>query len=450
MAAYISTAAFSSVSICWTVWQWQLAAKKRFAESVTQNSTSVVLELAEEEKSRLIKYSPASTITFYRGKLPSRYLNERVREILTRNPYLTVRLQKPSLFSAALHATYDSNPGKWQLTDYIKIVLDSSISIDSPFQDIMRNVDKYLTKVGTRCINQNEVMFKVTLIQMKNDYYAVVVSLNHMLGDGYTFYKLCSMLSVSGTPYSLEAARNQSFKTEAERLLDPAFLALLRHPFVALGFLYNTLVHSPLKPHVCVIDKGCVEKEKAAYKLRLKESNPECSAPSFISTNDIITSWMVKFSGCSYLGMVVNFRNRLQAFTDRMAGNYTRSVMFCASDVRRAEDIRLSLGQLSLPPPLTQIRGRSSPDSAADVLNLLTLNYAGVTSWASFYEEVELPGAAVPLLHLPVMNLANMGCRTALIIFKCNKRDTAVVFWSGCAVSDALRKESLISRLVCC
>ena len=450
-----AVSAFSTSALCWLAWQQRTAAKRGVSSPSSSSSSSssasaTSLELTIDEKTRLYTFSPASAITFFDGSPPIDFLQARVHEILVCNPYLTLRLRRPSVFSWDVLAVYDTNPEKWCIADYFDVVRDSSISPSTPYPDLMQRVNKHQTKASSKCVNRNEVVFKVTLIEISSVSYAVMVSLNHMIGDGYTFYKLSSMLSRGVTPTSLDPVRNHSFQQEAEALLCPHFMAMLRHPLVLVGFLYNTFMYSPRKPYVCVVDTPFVEREKMKYAQGQKEQSlapaqGDDQRPSFISTNDIITSWYVRFSKCAYAGMIVNFRNRLQGYTDAMCGNYARAVLHCAADVQQPQGIRESLLRLQLPPPLQRVGGSSRPDRAADKLALLTLNFAGVTSWASFYEEVSLPGSEVAL-HLPVMSLSSMGCR---IVFKCNKRDTSVVLWSATTLSTSeLLKEAIISRLL--
>lgn len=447
----VAASVFSGSALFWLTWQrFSLLKHSPPMGASPSNPTEKILHLAIEEKTRLIGYSPASSITFYRGPAPTEHLHSRVKGILTCNPYLTLRLKKLKRFSSEILAVYDdTHPDIHRVSEHFEVVKDASITHDIPFTDLMRRVDKYQTKVGKKCINRNEVIFKVTLITIRDNFYAIVVSLNHMIGDGYTFYKLSSMLSTTVTPYSLDALRNQHFKVEVERLLCPHFLSLLKNPLVAIGFLYNTIVYSPLKPYVCVVNKSFVESEKSSYNQKticaVNTDSVPTSSP-FVSTNDILMSWYVRFSKCTYAGMVVNFRNRLKGYTDTMAGNYTRSVMYCAKDIQSPGDVRESLQHMDAPYPHQRVGGRSSPNTISDALALLTLNFAGATSWASFYEDVTLPVSEV-ILHLPVMSLANMGCRSALIIFKCNSKDTAIVYWGTNKPID-LVNEPIICRLL--
>jgi hypothetical protein len=273
------------------------------------------------------------------------------------------------------------------MSDYFCVVQDTSIGHDVPYEDLMSSVDKYQTKVGTQCINRDEPVFKVTLIQNKENSYAVVVSLNHMIGDGYTFYKLSSMLGLSVTPFALNPSRKHGFKQEAESLMDPRLISFTRSPLFLIGVLYNKLFYSPLKPILCVIDKEYIESEKAEYKKQQRLAASSLTATTtattaqFVSTNDILTSWFVRLTKCTLAGMVINFRNRLEGYTDAMAGNYVSPGIFFSVDSCRPEYIRELLTPTSSPP---RYHGRSSPASVTSVLDLFRLNMVGVTNWACF------------------------------------------------------------------
>ena len=445
--------------LTWQRWQGGAESGVLREEKKCPTSTLTDLHLLPREQQAVLKCPAACTITFYRGYISTDYLTVRLKDILISNPFLTSRLRKPSFFSKEVIATFDSNPEKWCLADYFDVVEDSSISREMPYQELMLRINKYRTKIGTKCTNRNEVVFKITLIRMQSDAYAIVVSLNHSIGDGHTFYKILGMLNQSTVPYALDPVRCQRFESDVENSLDADLLAKFKNPLAICGFLYNMC--SPLLPHVCVVDKDYVDKAKSAYleqaKVLPKAKNTAKNTALFISTNDIITSWFCNYCRCSFGAMVVNFRNRLQGLTDTMAGNYVRSAMFTAADMSRPEYLRESLHAED---PHTHtpfhVKGCSSGRSD-DVVNhvnlvdILTLNVVAVTNWASFYEDVVLPGGTMEL-HLPVMTLTYIGARACLIIFKCNNRDTAVVLWGGSKMLSMspteLAKETIFSRIL--
>lgn len=49
---------------------------------------------------------------------------------------------------------------------------------------------------------------------------------------------------------------------------------------------------------------------------------------AFVSSNDIITSWMFKLVKPTVGSMVFNFRNRIKSITENFAGNYVTHVTF--------------------------------------------------------------------------------------------------------------------------
>lgn len=137
---------------------------------------------------------------------------------------------------------------------------------------------------------------------------------------------------------------------------------------------------------------------------------------------------------------MVNLRNRLKNYSDEMAGNYEKSVVYCADDAVAPELIRESLlGDVP------RLRGRSSPEGYGHKLRLLSLNYAAVTSWASFYEDVEFPNCELNA-HYPIMNMKWCGARHVLVVFKPKKSETAVVFWTGSVSRSSMNEEPILSQ----
>jgi hypothetical protein len=68
---------------------------------------------------------------------------------------------------------------------------------------------KYSVKKGYEMHNKDEDLFKVTIIHLEQDkYYALVVSLSHVVGDGHSFYRIYAMLSKPNQVCALNPIRD--------------------------------------------------------------------------------------------------------------------------------------------------------------------------------------------------------------------------------------------------
>ena len=60
---------------------------------------------------------------------------------------------------------------------------------------MMDRIKDLNVKNGDNCMNKNEVLFKVNLIKINWNKFAIMLSISHILADGYTFYTIFKMLS---------------------------------------------------------------------------------------------------------------------------------------------------------------------------------------------------------------------------------------------------------------
>ena len=430
------------LTICWRYYQKRNQAKRCYEDAVAEGCA--VLHLLPEEQTTQIKTPSITSVTFYNGVLPTSYLSQRVKDVLQVNPFLTSTLRQPNVFCNEIIATYKSNMDNISLSKYCQVVSDSSISHNMPYLELLKKLQVHAVKIGTKCINRDEVLFKVTLIAIKANYYALVVSLNHTLGDGHTFYKISGMLSEMTTPYKLICQRNMKFGEEMKRLSDPKFYNLLRNPLIFFGILYNYFRYCPLSPNVCVVDKNWVEAVKANHKdeiSKLSLTHQSTIAP-YLTTNDIISSWISNITQCDYGAIVVNLRSRICGFQDTMAGNYFLSALFHFSDMSRPCYMREMM--IGSPPSLKRY---SNTYNITNTLCLLTIHVTAITNMASSYEGINLPGGRNEL-HLQLMDLSNVAAGSCIVIFKCNEDDTGILCWSGVVSRNRLAQEPIISHLI--
>jgi hypothetical protein len=61
----------------------------------------------------------------------------------------------------------------------------------------------------------------------------------------------------------------------------------------------------------------------------LSNDHAMSSAISYLSTNDLLTSWFFTLCQCDYGFMSVNFRNRIQILDDRLGWQEIIRIVFC-------------------------------------------------------------------------------------------------------------------------
>ncbi len=99
---------------------------------------------------------------------------------------------------------------------------DTSLRVDLPYNDLIRRSFCYAAGNGDALIGNPEApLLRLTVISTTPNVFAVFFSVSHVVADGYTFYKLWTMLSESAEPYAMSIGRRQTFSTDLDRVLEP-------------------------------------------------------------------------------------------------------------------------------------------------------------------------------------------------------------------------------------
>merc|ERR1719401_1286423 len=160
----------------------------------------------------------------------------------------------------------------------------------------------------------NGALFRVSLAGAGPGRFALVVEANHTLVDGHTFYKVYGMLQPGAKVVALNPERKRCFTEAAagfrggyDAIFNPCCRAFDR---TGTGFVLTNLRSAPAEPHVLDVDVEWVREQKAA--------SPGCS------TNDVISSALLRVSGAKYGVVIVNMRHRIAQVEEDDAGNYWR------------------------------------------------------------------------------------------------------------------------------
>ena len=450
---------------------WLFAVKKRHENSFGcklvnhlrangGQQSHVIINLLPDEKNRHLNTPSISTLTFYKKQFPIEDLRVRLKELMKTNPFLMARLATIRDMDAVIDPTngaklvgvcaiYPSTFSDKDEPDFFRVVKDSSLNSQLPYEDLLRKVSKYDVALGRDAVDKDVPLFRVTLIEIeKGAHYCMMVSLCHTIADGFTFYKIYSMLDHRAPITPIATERVHSFSSEMAKNLNFG-TSLLELPFVLCGSLYNRFVGPPMQARVFAISTEDVQQQKQAYAsnvstLSYTSSDTTTNEPvsvgitdsSFLSTNDILTSWFFKFSKVEMGFMIANFRNRHSSLNNTHGGNYQGRILFLPPDMQRPEQIRASLQHFKptsgVSPTLAQV-GR--------------MNLALVTNWATFYADVEFRGCE-QVIHLPVIDLSKVALKQGMVVFQVNKGVTGVILWTRGIPDSLFEREKMIQPMV--
>jgi hypothetical protein len=299
--------------------------------------------------------------------------------------------------------------------------------------------------------DQHQPFWRVSIIPCRNhpeSHFSIVVSMSHVIGDGHTFYRLYEQLLHEDD----DATASGSFDTGsycliAERILNTQQLQLdyMNHQinvletfgFVACmirGVLCQRLFgersffrrislklyrsrnvrcrpSSPyrMKTRVVLLDphKLADAKQNAINSEHTTTLTADSSIPnngvSFVSTNDVLTSWFLTNANCPFGLMAVNVRNKIEHHTDQHAGNYENCILYHPpNDTSTPALIRRSLHARSR--GISNDVYSTSNDNAFSDWKLATSDLALITNWSTF----------APFRHVKDDNKTKMGSKVVL------------------------------------
>jgi len=296
-------------------------------------------------------------------------------------------------------------------------------------------------------MSQDDPVFKTSLVRDYQDpdrKYAIIVSMSHNVGDGHTFYSIYKMLCQKRKVLSISPKRKQEVIKALEEKVDADALAYSKSASFIIGLLLG-LVRKAIfgvsyEVGMHQINKSFIDKEKTRYKeeenreqkFQVKEGK-SVPSPPFISTNDIVTSWLLRATKPKMGWMAINCRNKIKNCIDSDAGNYATILMYRPRDFASPSLIRRSVGTFRraakpstvLPGTLETLRGQK---------------IFVVTNWTTFYGDISLEGSTQEL-HFPFIDYSE--CVDTIefgIIFKPKKDATALLYCGRPGIVEAIKK----------
>jgi len=397
-----------------------------------QSSARVNLALTTWELANL-HLPPVTTVTLYSGTASIQFLRHRIALILEKNPWLTSRIVKKSTTDGVVAMAYDEvSEADRHVDEHFTAYKtgEVGITLNMQYAELVECLLPLQCARSNPATDANEPLFKVAVVPLEESAdsagpapmqsavtlpgFALIVSMNHTLGDGHTYYRLYGMLDADQEVEALDPVRVAGFEEAKIKIIGENESAMFSSTGYGLGivgtYLFGKLTGR--KPqNVCVhtIDPAWVAQEKA-------KAAEEAQVP-FVSTNDALTSWFFREMKCDINIMVANFRSRKPAILDLVGhhvGNYEANVPYFPGDFEKPALIRQSIRDSA-----NQFRARRAGSPITKIPGLSTLlrnKSAIITNWASFYRDVVLLAdsrredseSLRPKLHLPIMETAGL------------------------------------------
>lgn len=402
-------------------------------------------ELTKQESAQLTIGPSITTTTFFRGDFEkaAAALAARAEAVVGANPWLAGSLVKqgrklqlaytkgwipagsgsgPSFATAEL-----LNPSKRGAG-----VAKKALKVDSTmgFAKLCAAVSGTAAEIqpGSALIDKKAPLLALTLAKdalRPHDTFAVVFSISHVIADGFTYYKILSMLSAGAPVAALSVTRKHQIGEQLKVAMGKA-----EEKFANSGaVIYNvmtTMLCSCAKPLIenFQLDVEQIEAEKEKHKSAASGSaaSGDAAAP-FVSTNDILCSKIAAAFRARAFLMPMNFRVKLPDFDELDAGNYEGALVFGPEDYASPALIRQTLR--SGAPAFKRCSGRPLPGAFASMRCKLGM----VTNWVfPFFDELLVEGAE-QLLHLPHCDV-KMVPFDVCVVYRARKGRLGVCFFT--------------------
>jgi hypothetical protein len=367
-----------------------------------QELTSVKLH-AVEEFLLTNGIRPTSTLTWFRGNHleAAPILRQCMNEIVLQNPWLAGKLEKtPDGKHDLVYPTKLTSEQAQELVDRDFLHVrqpqqEAPLRRSMPFEDYVDSVASFLVPKGSK-----HVFWKITVVPCRENpkqLFAVVVSTSHAVADGHTSYQLHNMLlSKAHAPSPLIPTRIPFADMSAEKLgsaestygMSPAFIihALVGMVWGSLLAVFGPQVHT----RYLLVDQD---------KLKTCKQEATDAKASFLSTNDVLTSWFLRTTRPTFAGfMAMDMRKHCKQLTQDHAGNYASIFPYLEPDWQTPGLIRKSL---STQP--TMQRAITAEQPLPGLWKAITGTSVIVTNWCGSAAQAfdAIPNCQEDL-HLPV------------------------------------------------
>ena len=398
----------------------------------TVMSSTTTIPLHSLEISRAFSYRSVSAISFFRGSLPSEYISKKIVSIVQLNPWLNGFLKKSP--TGANISFQNPLPDASDIEKkHLRVIDDDSLNENFPFREYFKRYANLLVKFGSECLNkENESLFRIILISIAPEKFAIICSLSHVLGDGHTFYSIYGMLSQSVAAYSLNRLPLSNFESQSESAMNgDDSKAFLSSPSTIIRLILLNTFQSRQRDYLFLLDEKWIAQEKSTA-VRL---DPSCS---FVSTNDVVTSWFFRLVRSNVALMAANMRDRLPGLGNANAGNYQVGVAYQPADYATPTLVRKSIAD---PNRIARVASGALPGPLATLFGDFRIGI--MTNWSTFYQDLVLEGCK-QIVHFPIMGPGGGNYLTDMaIIFRPNKGQLAAYVGTRSCSDEVIRSQGI-------
>mmetsp|Transcript_87051 Transcript_87051/g.244123 ORF Transcript_87051/g.244123 Transcript_87051/m.244123 type:complete len:401 (+) Transcript_87051:74-1276(+) len=320
------------------------------AHSQCEGTTAV--DLLERECGPYMFLDGITTITFFAGPVPLEQLKERVVKVVQASPWLAGKLAKKNKEKGQKEAqeknggeeakpgnvqmVFDSAPTAEQVLDRLFFEMELDISTAMPCEALNAKIEgttAHIKDIGFCLVKKGLPYTRFTVARKDASSWALVFSLSHTVADGYTYYKILSMLSMNEEITHLIPTRKHSIVPALKKAVGA------RESDISLG------AAPLLMNYVCNLVFGGKPRVRAFYvdANKVQEAKARSSGTDFVSTNDVLTAFWGRLTGARLLEMPMNFRGRLHDLKADDAGNYQGCILFSNADCADPANIRRAL-----------------------------------------------------------------------------------------------------------
>lgn len=370
---------------------------------------------------KYLKYLPSITaITFYEGDPPIAFMRDRLAAVINANMWLAGTLRKGTNGAELVLPTRVDTRRVFTEIDMPGLRVDMH-----PGKEMLPRLLKLMVKEGIH----DEPIFLVTMIRIEPTRFAVLVSMSHVIADGYTYYQICGMLSSNGVVTSLNANRDNAYSPQLMSSIHGE--EKLRGATSASSFIGAFVLPRFFAPTPCCelrfVDIDWVTEQKKLFN----------TGAQYVSTNDILTSWFFNNGTYTCGFMAVNLRGRVPSITQSLAGNYESGVHYFPHQYATPIGIRKALVNKA------GLRTSVFGSDFNTVFERLQGKAALATNWAGLHQDITLPGCQ-QVVHFPVIK-SEPTFGAAIVIFQATKERLGVYIGGSPAVVAPYLKSEAVS-----
>ena len=328
-----------------------------------------------------------STISRFSGKAPINELTRRFEKILNVNPWITSTLI--SKIDDKIQCQYKediTDVSPWFTIYNISDLLNHNDTIDKLLEVIAKGekrelLDELYLLPTEQCINTDAKLVKFSVVvDEENNEFIIIFSMNHIIADGASYYKLLNSISFDEDIPCLNFERKQDF--------------------TRLGFEKNHIMGSK-KRKLHFFNKNINLDLIGEIKTRENSISPD----DWISHHDIIASMFFDAVKSDVSIYPVNARPHVGYLNQLDIGNYIKPIVFKAGNSIGPKGIRRALNKF-----------KQNPEDNESCKNIAVHNSLGpkesfiensdskavLTSWVQSYKQLYLGDDCSYRFHIPL------------------------------------------------